>query len=427
MEQKSLSRYLPSAILLITLIISISLLSYDQKAAEAIFIIPIQLILSLLLAGILLLMSVYFLMVYLLNYRKVVYLIFAGLCLTFFGATILKHLPDMIHAPSVYQPTADLLLAIFTLGGAYLFSLFFLYHFRTPFKLLFVSLLTGFIIRIFIQEEIMLNRLEWSLFYAYVVAFLSILIALFKKSRGSLEALLILGLCFISTFESINMFLSFSLLVCFSLFALSLKIREENTRYHQAQLRSARLETELLKKTIQPHFLMNSLATAISWFRESPNKGISFIEALGEELKILNQISNKKCIPIEKEIELCRSHLTVMSFRKERHYELKAEQIQPLEILPPALLHTVIENGITHLSNEQSPIVFTLIFEQTGRQKKYTIRSPFKPQNSKTIKEGTGFKYIKARLEESYPGNWRFDSKPKQGEWVTEITFQVQN
>ena len=54
---------------------------------------------------------------------------------------------------------------------------------------------------------------------------------------------------------------------------------------------------------------MNTLTSLIDWIEESPKKGVLFIEALAQEFDLLNQIENKKQIPIAQEIALCRPSL----------------------------------------------------------------------------------------------------------------------
>ena len=81
-------------------------------------------------------------------------------------------------------------------------------------------------------------------------------------------------------------------------------------------VQSTRLRLELLKKNIQPHFLMNTLTSLIDWIEETPKKGVLFIEALAKEFDLLNQIENQTLIPVSQEIALCRAHLEIMEYRE---------------------------------------------------------------------------------------------------------------
>lgn len=54
----------------------------------------------------------------------------------------------------------------------------------------------------------------------------------------------------------------------------------------------------------------------IVWLRKDPSSAIKLIEALADEFRMINQISTLKLIPIGQEIDLCRAHLKIMSYRK---------------------------------------------------------------------------------------------------------------
>src|SRR5690606_5193853 len=173
----------------------------------------------------------------------------------------------------------------------------------------------------------------------------------------------------------------------------------------------------------QPHFLLNTLTSLIDWVEESPKKGALFIEALAKEFDLFNRIENQTLIPITQEITLCRTHLEIMEYRKEVNYFWKEEGIDPEEKIPPAILHTLLENGITHsLPLEDNSIKFKLIFESTGHYKCYTFLTFAAGVSQPGSKEeGTGLKYIKARLTESYGSKWDFTSEPTGHGWKNTI------
>ena len=165
------------------------------------------------------------------------------------------------------------------------------------------------------------------------------------------------------------------------------------------------------------------MTSLIDWVEESPQQGVVFIRALADEFDIMNAISEDTLIPIRQEIELCRKHLEVMSFRKEVCYDWEEKNIDENEEIPPAIIHTIIENGITHsLPPKKGCICFCLSFTKEKNYKEYTLQTIAK--NRKTRKEksnGTGFKYISARLNESYGTNWHFDSHEVEEGWMTTI------
>lgn len=213
------------------------------------------------------------------------------------------------------------------------------------------------------------------------------------------------------------------------LFVMTYKRRQQQQAYEESLILSERLKNDLLKKNIKPHFIMNTLTSMIDWVEESPKDGVKFIHALANEFEVLSEIADFKQIPINQEIKLCKSHLIVMGYRKEIEYLWTDISIDANEIIPPAILHTIIENGVTHsLPDNEGEIRFELRYIKEDPWKIYTLETFAQNRNVNTdntnLKEGTGTKYIKARLQESYPNNWSYESKRTNNGWISIIKFK---
>jgi len=116
--------------------------------------------------------------------------------------------------------------------------------------------------------------------------------------------------------------------------------------------------------------------------------------------------------------------LEIMEYRKEVNYSWQEEGIDLKEKVPPGILHTLLENGITHsLPLDDNRITFKLIFELNKKYKAYTFLTfAGAVQSAPRSKiDGTGFKYIKARLTESYQSKWDFTSEPTSHGWKNTI------
>jgi hypothetical protein len=206
------------------------------------------------------------------------------------------------------------------------------------------------------------------------------------------------------------------------LIAVVLELRDERRAAQQAVLTAARLETELLKKNIQPHFLINTLATIQEVIEQDPRAAVALIDALASEFRILNRVSGEQLIPLGQEIELCHAHLRVMSLRKGAACALRVSGVDAAELVPPALFHTLIENGLTHLMPRDGRLEFELRAEHRGRATRYILLARGQRQGSEMApKEGTGLRYIKARLDESFHGHWTLTGGPVLEGWETVI------
>ena len=200
------------------------------------------------------------------------------------------------------------------------------------------------------------------------------------------------------------------MVICTS-FSIARQFARKETAEKEAQLKSARLENELLKKNINPHFVLNTLTSIIVWLRKDSNSAIKLIEALADEFRMINQISALKQIPIKQEIDLCKAHLKIMSYRKGADYKMETLDIDEQDTVPPMIFHTLVENGLTHGYENKIAGTFKLQRIKNSDLIKYILTNDGE-FNSEDSKGSTGFgaKYIKGRLEESYPDRWNFIS-----------------
>jgi LytS/YehU family sensor histidine kinase len=219
------------------------------------------------------------------------------------------------------------------------------------------------------------------------------------------------------------------------------QVRDERRQVREAQLASARLELELLKKNLQPHFLLNTLATIIEVIEQEPKTAVALIESLAREFRILARVAGEKLIPLAHELELCRAHLRIMSLRKGARCSLTVTEADEHALVPPALFHTLVENGLTHLLPSGGEQRFELSAARDAGSVRYTLvahgepvehnRAPTLPPLAGTPvsssaspvarREGTGLRYVKARLEESFPGRWTLHGGAIPEGWRTVI------
>lgn len=214
------------------------------------------------------------------------------------------------------------------------------------------------------------------------------------------------------------------MVICSS-FSIAHKFAISERAEKEAQLKSARLEIELLKKNINPHFILNTLTSIIVWLRRDTNSAIKLIEVLAEEFRIINQVSVLKLIPIRQEIDLCKAHLKIMSYRKGAEYQLLTLNIDAEELVPPMIFHTLVENGLTHGFENKIEGVFTLKRIKNFDNVQYILFNDgeFNPEDQKGS-NGFGIRYITSRLEESFPGRWEFDSHKTPDGWEVKIEIR---
>lgn len=286
------------------------------------------------------------------------------------------------------------------------------------------------------------NPQHYLLYFEVLPIFVGVLLlySMYQRTTGSIAAFV--GIIFWRLFKQPDLFsktadshLFFYIasdiifLFCIVL-SISRIIHAQNLQLQEIQLRSSRLEVDLLKKNIQPHFILNTLQSIMSWIKKKPENAFLLIEALAEEFRMINSIADKKLIPLHQEIDLCTTHLKLMGFRMGSTYELITEGLCEDELVPPMVFHTLIENAFTHSFKTREKGTIRLVCDKGDKQTVYHLSnngSRLKEISQKSedeIQEGMGLKYIKARLNESYLNAWSLNYTLDDEQWKVTIVIK---
>jgi len=258
-----------------------------------------------------------------------------------------------------------------------------------------------------------------------IIAFIGILFVTISIFLDFLRSILKIGIVTLP-----GEYLDIPFIFCITL-SISRRIREQDRLHEAAKLRSHRLETELLKKTIQPHFMMNTLLSIISLIGEDPKKAVKLIKALADEFRMINRISSQKQIRLQEELRLCRIHLELMGYRMDAKYEFHVEGTCDDDTVPPMIFHTLVENGLTHAYEAKESGHFWFECARGRDHIQYRLRNdgsllrPFSHQSKPQIEEGMGLKYVRARLEECYTSHWEMEYGFNQDQWEVTITIDT--
>ncbi|QQS34756.1 MAG: histidine kinase [Ignavibacteriales bacterium] len=375
-------------------------------------------------AGILFIPFLFNLFLYFARKRRTEHLLFGLICFIVILDSTTMLLPSLIEMRSTFIYLQYYIYQIITILFSILFPAFFIYLFSLSKKIIGLVALSELIIFFFFTN--IGNVFNIMSIVVLVICSLITLWALYRRREESL--IIFLGIVAAWTGYFFNF--AFNSLATTMVIATSFSIARQFARTErsekEAQLKSARLENELLKKNINPHFVLNTLTSIIAWLRKDAGSAIKLIEALAHEFRMINQVSTLKLIPVEQEIDLCRTHLSIMSYRKGAEFKLETIDIDAGDFIPPMIFHTLIENGLTHGYDNKISGTFKLQCVKTSDRIKYILTNDGE-FNSADTKGSTGFgaKYIKGRLEESYPDRWIFKSNKTDEGWESEIEIRM--
>jgi len=373
--------------------------------------------------GILFIPFLFNLFLYVARKRKIEHLLFSIICLIVIMDSLTMMAPILLDTQTTFVYWQYYVYQLITLLFTVLLPAFFIYLFSFPKKIIGVIIVTTLFIFLFFTN--IENRFNIMTPTVLIISSIITMWALYKRREES-------GIIFIGIMAAWAAYyfnfafagLATTMVICTS-FSIARQFARKENAEREAQLKSARLENELLKKNINPHFVLNTLTSIIAWLRKDSSSAIKLIEALADEFRMINQISELKLIPINQEIDLCKTHLKIMSYRKGADYKLETIDINEKDTVPPMIFHTLVENGITHGYEKKIAGTFKLQMIKNSNGIKYILTNDgdFNLEESKGS-TGFGAKYIKARLEENYPNRWNFTSNKFDEGWESIIEIR---
>ncbi|MED5597094.1 histidine kinase [Janthinobacterium sp. P210006] len=252
----------------------------------------------------------------------------------------------------------------------------------------------------------------WQMFLAGLAASLALnLAALWRRLPGSGGGTLIaLASCALFLLTG-SQFAEggFALVVCFLLLPLCAQLLAQLLRERSKAVRAQQLENQLLRKSMQPHFLMNSLSLIGELNAQSPQAAETFIEALGAELRMLNEFAQQPSIALTQELALCENYLSIMGTRLQQPCSLQLEGEAAGITVPPAILLTALENAFSH-NRYRHGALFILRSARLAQTRVLTLLLP-EGETRPHAGSGMGEQYIRASLHAVFGDDARYASE----------------
>lgn len=265
----------------------------------------------------------------------------------------------------------------------------------------------------------------WVLFSSLILSLLVHVDALRQKKDKALLSLFGLILCtFVSLIDYDYFFSAFIVLVILLLTRTAVLQRRQTELLAQTRLQAIQLEAELLRKNIQPHFILNSLTSLMEWVETEPEKSIDFIADLADEFRLFSEVASQSLIPASKEIDICKKHLSIMAFRLYGQFNLTSSGIVGDEQVPPAIFHSLIENAFSHNNYANLTVDFSLSRTVDSHNIRWCLAVPVSEMPHSDFKRiGAGFStsYVESRLQQSFPDQWQVLTEQTNGQWITRI------
>lgn len=181
--------------------------------------------------------------------------------------------------------------------------------------------------------------------------------------------------------------------------------REAKEREVQAQILAREAELRALKAQVNPHFLYNSLHSISALTTLDPPKAREMCILLGDFLRKTLGLGEKSLIPIQEEIALVDSYLSVEKVRFGKRLEM-TEQVDPDALqstVPPLLLQPMVENAVVHgISNLPEGGWIRLSVKRLQGEVEVVVENKFDAELPPARRNGVGLANVRRRLEACY-------------------------
>jgi hypothetical protein len=247
-----------------------------------------------------------------------------------------------------------------------------------------------------------------------------------------LIALLATGIIESEVFLDRDLFLGLTVLAIVLLMDQVAQVRRVQESAAEARRERERLEVELIRRRLTPHWLLNMLNAVAAWIEEEPTTAVRMVNRLGEEFHRLAHPVDAKLIPVDDELAACDRLLELMSLRSGRIFTLETVDVSATLMVPPGVLHTLVENALTH-GQYRHGAVFTIRQSDDRGARALTFEAPCgeldeaaaddncrSASTDDVTSDGFGLTYVRARLSAAFGESASLVHGPREdGGWRT--------
>ena len=183
------------------------------------------------------------------------------------------------------------------------------------------------------------------------------------------------------------------------------------------------LQAQLLRTGMQPHGLMNTLAVLQELIEQRPANASRLVERLADQFNLLRALSQKDLVSLREELELARTQLDLVELARETPLPLSVEGPVDEVRVPPGVLHTLVENAITHGGLRVDAPAFALhVTAGPGPYWHIALRSP--RGAGREGGGGQGQRFVRESLAGAFGADWSFEGAPlNEAVWLDRFSI----
>jgi signal transduction histidine kinase len=203
-------------------------------------------------------------------------------------------------------------------------------------------------------------------------------------------------------------------------------VREETRLEAMARAEAQKMELQLLRFQLDPHFLFNTLNGIISEIPSEPAIAMEMVGELSSYLKYSLDHRKELLTRLSAEMDATAAYLRVQKARFGDRIEarIQASQSARMRFVPSFLLQPLVENAFKHgFAMMPPPWILDITAETNGEHLIIRVANTGQFQTSNRI-GGVGLDSIRRRLEIHYPGHHHFTIGECDGAVVATIDLE---
>jgi two-component system, LytTR family, sensor kinase len=160
------------------------------------------------------------------------------------------------------------------------------------------------------------------------------------------------------------------------------------------------MELKTIKNHINPHFIFNALNSIRALIDENPLRARKAITELSNILRSSMQTEKQETVFFEKELNIVKDYLALEHIRFEDRLNVQYEIAENtlMQLIPPMMLQTLVENAIKHgISKQVSGGTVVIVSKMKDRYHQLVIRNTGR-LNKSDSEDGFGLTSTRNRL-----------------------------
>lgn len=191
-------------------------------------------------------------------------------------------------------------------------------------------------------------------------------------------------------------------------------------------LEEHKLELELLKTQINPHFFFNTLNNIYSLVYKKSDDAPAAVMKLSEIMRYLIYDSKSEMVPLEKEVEQLENYIELERLRvkDDAFIEFEAKGSFATHVVPPMILISFAENAFKHGKRKvPNPGIKINVTAEEGVIKYTVINYILNEPHNNHKGEGIGMQNARRRLELLYPRCHKLDIRKEHEKFIVKLVL----